>query len=390
MTQAERTLALGPLSGSRFALVAHGVPHGPPAGGVKEYLVRSGAHVECLFQPLGPEERGRHVRETWRDGHGRRRAITLPSRPPFTYPLDPLFPFPRRAVDVWIGFDNISTARGLLRRRRGLARQVVHWAVDFVPDRFGPGSRLTRAYDALDRTCCSHADLRVEVSQLALEGRNARLDLDDRVPALAVPIGLWAGEARQVPADAHARRRAVFIGHLVERMGVDTAISAVALLRDRGVKVHLDIVGRGPAQEELEALVATLGLEASVTFQGYQVGRDLERQLAEATIALAPYRDDHASFTRFADPSKLKSYLAAGLPIVLTDVPPNARELEASGAAVVAADSPEAFAGAIEAMAVDEARWQRMRAAALAEARRYDWPTVMAPVLERLGYAAAG
>ncbi|MDQ4040495.1 MAG: hypothetical protein M3141_01940, partial [Actinomycetota bacterium] len=210
---------LRPLAGARFALVAHGVPHGPPAGGVKKHLVRQGADVRCVFHPLGPEEQGRHVLEHWCDGVGRRRVVRLPSRPPLTYPLDLLFPFPRDPFDVWIGFDSLSTARGLLRRRRGLVSRVVHWAVDFVPDRFGPGSPLTRAYDTLDRWCCRSVDLRVEVSRVALEARDARLGLDARVPALPVPIGLWAGEGPQVPADAHARRRAVFVGHLVERMG---------------------------------------------------------------------------------------------------------------------------------------------------------------------------
>jgi glycosyltransferase involved in cell wall biosynthesis len=377
-----------PVADTNWALLAHGVPHGLPPIGVKEHLMRAGAHVRCLFQPLGPEEQGRHVFEDWSGGTGRRRTVTLPSRPPWTYPFDPLFPFPRDPVDVWIGFDNISTARGLLRRRRGLVGRVVHWAVDFVPDRFGPGSPLTRAYDTLDRWCCENVDLRVEVSQGALDSRTARLGLDESTPALAVPIGLWAGEAPQVPRDAHARRRAVFIGHLVERMGVDTAIEAVARLHDRGVEVGLDIVGRGPEEARLETLTAARNVEQLVTFHGYKVGRQLEEQLACAAVALAPYRDDEHSFTRFADPSKLKSYLAAGLPVVLTDVPPNAGALAASGAAEVVPDDAEAFATALEELFADEARWSSMRAAALDEASRYDWPVVLAPVLEQLGFTA--
>lgn len=350
--------------------------------------MREGAHVRCLFQPLGPEEEGRHVLESWTDGRGRRRTVRLPSRPPLSYAFDPLVPFSREPVDVWIGFDNVSTARGLLRRRRGLARRVVHWAVDFVPDRFGPETSLTRAYDALDRWVCRSVDLRVEVSEAALDGRSARLGLDDRVPALAVPIGLWAGEALQVPEGAHERHRAVFIGHLVERMGVATAVEAIALLRGRGLDVGLDVVGRGPEHERLVKRCTQLGVADLVTFHGYQVGEQLERRLAEATIALAPYRDDGQSFTQYADPSKLKSYLAAGLPILLTDVPPNAEALAASGSAEVVGDSAEAFTGAIEGLVADERRWLAMRAAALAEARSYDWPVVMRPVLERLGYAA--
>ncbi|QEC46242.1 glycosyltransferase [Baekduia soli] len=378
-----------PLAGARFALEVHGVPTGPPAVGLKEHLARSGAHVRCLYHPLGPEEAGQHVFEDWRDGCVRRRIVRLPSRPPLTYPFDPLVPFGREPVDVWFGFDTISTARGLARRSRSRAGQVVHWAVDFVPDRFGPSSPLTRAYDALDGFCCRRADLRVEVSQAALNARTERLGLGAAAaPALSVPIGLWADEARRTTETAHEHHRAIFIGHLVERMGVATAIRSIATLRQRGAELPLDIVGRGPEREALELLARELGVGDLVVLHGFRVGPELEERLADASIALAPYQDDGRSFTQFADPSKLKAYLAAGLPIVLTPVPPNADELAQAGAADVVADDPTAFADAMARLLADRTLWLDRRRAALEHARSYDWSAVVAPVLERLGFAA--
>ena len=366
------------------------MPTSPPAVGVKEYLVRQGAEVRCLFHPLGPEEEGRHVVERWLGGTARRRTMRLPSHPPLTYPFDLLIPFDRRPVNVWIGFDNLSTARGLARRRRGLVDVVVHWSVDFVPDRFGPGSAMTRAYDALDAFCCRRADVRVEVSELALAARRERYELAaDDAPTLVVPIGLWADETRKVPKHAFDRPRLVFVGHLVERMGVDTAIRAVAALKARGKGLGFDVVGRGPEHEALERLAVELLVEDLVVFHGFQVANQLERLLTGASIAVAPYRDDGQSFTRFADPSKLKAYLAAGLPIVLTDVPPNASQLAAAGATIVANDDPASIAAAIEALVVDRDRWEAMRTASLAEARRYDWAALVAPVLAELGFVAA-
>jgi glycosyltransferase involved in cell wall biosynthesis len=379
-----------PLAGARFAIEAHGVPSSPPAVGLKEHLVRSGVHVRALYHPLGPEEGGRHVYEEHENGVRRSRTLTMPSRPPFTYPLDLVLPFPREPVDVFVGFDNISTARGLFHRSRGRVRQVVHWAVDFVPDRFGAASPLTRAYDALDRYCARQADLRVEVSALALRARDERLRLgDDAAPRLPVPIGLWADDARRTAPDAHTRHRAIFIGHLVERMGVGTAIRAVALLRTRGMDLPLDVVGRGPEAEALARLAVDEGVSDLVVFHGFRVGDELQERLADASVALAPYQDDGGSFTQFADPSKLKSYMASGLPIVLTPVPPNATELADAGTADVVADDPMAFADALERLIGDDALWRSRREAALRHARSYDWPVVVAPVLEALGFAAA-
>jgi glycosyltransferase involved in cell wall biosynthesis len=377
-----------PLAGARFALEVHGVPTGPPAVGLKEHLARCGAEVVCLYHPLDADAAGEHVYETYSGDRHRIRRVTLPSRPPYTFPLDLLMPFAGGEVDVFFGFDNLSSARGLLRRARGRAGQVVHWAVDFVPDRFGAGSPLTRAYDTLDRACCRRADLRVEVSQTALDARDARLGLgSDAAPSLPVPIGLWADEARKTAPDAHQRHRAIFIGHLVERMGVGTAIRAIAELRARGTELPLDVVGRGPEREALEALATQLGVGDLVVFHGFRVRDELEERLAGASIALAPYQDDGKSFTQFADPSKLKSYLAAGLPILLTPVPPNAHDLERANAAEVVADDPVAFADALSHLVGGAERWSAMRAAALELARSYDWSAVCAPVLERLGFA---
>jgi glycosyltransferase involved in cell wall biosynthesis len=114
----------------------------------------------------------------------------------------------------------------------------------------------------------------------------------------------------------------------------------------------------------------------------------IERILAAGSVAVAPYDTEIDSFTRFADPGKLKVYLAAGLPIVLTDVPPNARALADAGAAELCAFSPAALADAIERVLASPELWRRRREAALRTAREYDWPAVLAGALAALGFSA--
>lgn len=69
--------------------------------------------------------------------------------------------------------------------------------------------------------------------------------------------------------------RVTYIGRLSPRKGVDVAIDAVALLRDRGVRADLDLVGSVfPGyewyQEELTASVGDKGLGESIRFHGFQ------------------------------------------------------------------------------------------------------------------------
>jgi glycosyltransferase involved in cell wall biosynthesis len=64
--------------------------------------------------------------------------------------------------------------------------------------------------------------------------------------------------------------------------------------------------------------------------------RIVESMLFECGIAIAPYfPDDKNSFSYYADPGKIKVYLGCGLPIVITDVPPIAKELYRTKAGLI-------------------------------------------------------
>lgn len=86
-----------------------------------------------------------------------------------------------------------------------------------------------------------------------------------------------------VPGPAHRTKaraqleapiRVVYVGRLSPRKGVDIAIDAVSLLRDRGVTAHLDLVGAVfPGYEwyeqQLRDQVRSAGLTESVRFHGF-------------------------------------------------------------------------------------------------------------------------
>jgi glycosyltransferase involved in cell wall biosynthesis len=109
----------------------------------------------------------------------------------------------------------------------------------------------------------------------------------------------------------------------------------------------------------------------------------VERILAAASLAVAPYRPH--SFTTYADPGKLKAYLAAGLPVVLTPVPPNAEELVREAGAELAPFDAAGLADAIARGLDSPEEWRRRRQLALAYRERFDWATLLPAALARLG-----
>ncbi|MGE5691558.1 MAG: glycosyltransferase [Pseudomonadota bacterium] len=376
---------------TRAVVASNGYVDGP-AQALRDFLVGRGHAVTTVFHPLAVEDGTAHTLTRYEDGHVvEQRRVRVPLRPPASYAVDPLVPLRIPRADVWFGFNPLAAARGLAERRLGRAGRVVQWSVDFVPDRFGPGSPLTRLYDAVDRLACTRADAWVELSAEARDARDARHGIRrDPARTHVVPMGAWLGRTATAPPDAHGRRRVVYLGHLVPRQGVDVLLDALVLLRARGEEVAADVIGTGPEETALRARAAALHLGDAVRFHGFVADhRDVERLLAGGSIAVAPYRSDPASFTRFADPGKLKAYLGAGLPIVLTDVPPNAAELAAQAGAELVADDPAALADAIARGLADPEAWGRRRAAARAYARRFDWETLLGGLLAALGLEGA-
>ena len=112
----------------------------------------------------------------------------------------------------------------------------------------------------------------------------------------------------------------------------------------------------------------------------------MERLLAEGSVAAAPYLAAESTFTRWADPGKLKAYLAAGLPIVLTDVPPNAHELSREAGAEIVGQTPDELAAGSSASSPRPEAWRERRDRALAYARRFDWPNLFSELFVGLGF----
>jgi glycosyltransferase involved in cell wall biosynthesis len=376
---------------SRFVIAANGFAEGPAQALVEFLLARGAAGIQTIFHPLVAEGDARHVVATYTPGDEPTfRRIRLPVHPPVTYPLDLIVPLCPARADGWFGFNSLACARGIVALATGRADTLVYWCVDFVPDRFGAGL-ATRVYDALDRFCCRRASARFELSEAALRGRERRhgLPANQLAPARVVPMGAWLDRVPTTAEDGAARRTLVFLGHLVPRQGVALLVEAIEILHRRGVAARMEIIGRGPLEEQLRQYARVRGVADHVVFHGFLPDhRDVERVLASASIAVAPYETDATSFTRFADPGKLKAYLAAGLPILLTDVPPNARELAACAGAEIIPYDGAALAAAVERLLADVAEWRRRRERALVAARAYDWNVILEPALESVGFVS--
>jgi glycosyltransferase involved in cell wall biosynthesis len=163
-----------------------------------------------------------------------------------------------------------------------------------------------------------------------------------------------------------------YAGHLYAWKGVDVLLEALARIPD----AHGLIVGGHGAEPDLarvKALAARLGIDSRVTFTGLVEPARVPELLRRATVLVLP-NPASAISTRYTSPLKLFEYLAAGRPIVASDLP-SIREVAHDGvtALLVPPGDPDALAAAIRRLLQEPALAGRLARAAVELAPEYSW-----------------
>ena len=106
--------------------------------------------------------------------------------------------------------------------------------------------------------------------------------------------------------------------------------------------------------------------------------------LGESAAATAVYmseEDNLSNFTYYADPTKIKDYLANGLPVILTNVPHNAHELEKRKCGIVVEYRKEEVSSAVVSLLKDKEKLKIYRQNAFSYAKEFDWNSIFSKAL---------
>jgi glycosyltransferase involved in cell wall biosynthesis len=176
----------------------------------------------------------------------------------------------------------------------------------------------------------------------------------------------WIGP-RRPPLVAYA-------GHLYPWKGVDVLIEALAQVPAPALRGR--IIGGHAAEPDLARLrtrAEQLGLAGRVEFTGFQPPPVVAAELAAADVLVLPNRGTAVS-ARYTSPLKLFEYLAAGRPIVASDLPALREVLrDNENARLVPPDDPRALAEALLAVTRDPALAVRLARGAFDTAAEYSW-----------------
>jgi len=366
----------------RSAVVLRDMGYRPEVVAVTSTLVRerSGVVDGIPFRRLDPVSPLSHLRHLRRPGSvGGRPEAVLPDGTPVPpslavrlHRLLRTLDYYRRGVGVvlrerpalvhcndyntmWIGV----AARGLVRAR------VLYDAHELWPDRNGrpePRWWLLACEGVLVR--CAHVVVTASPGFADVMARRYRIARPQVV--LNVP------ERRSDVAPPRDRPdTVVYAGGLLPHRGIETAIRATALLP--GITLEIIGPGRPDYREGLERLARELGIEARVRFQAPVPPADVLGAVAGAGVGLALFEPVCLSHWLVA-PNKLFEYMAAGVPVLASDLPV-IRDLLAEWPFGLLAGSlePRVVAELLGEL-LDPAANARLRAVARAAAKDVSWP----------------
>ncbi len=160
----------------------------------------------------------------------------------------------------------------------------------------------------------------------------------------------------------------LLFGRLVLEKGVEEFVSTVRLLRARGVKVRVLVVGDGPAKSAFDAL-------GDAVFTGHLDGPELARAIASADILLHPSRTE-------AFGNVVLEAMASGLAVVCAAADSAAALVEQGRTGFLCPPGDiDSFAAVIGDLARDPEKRRAIDVAARAASARFSWDAASESVL---------
>lgn len=176
----------------------------------------------------------------------------------------------------------------------------------------------------------------------------------------------------------------VYTGGLLGWKGVDLLIEAAKLLPE-----VMFVVAGGMEADVLRHRKLARRVW-NVRFDGFQPPERVPAYLWAGDVGVVPNRSRPAISARYTSPLKVFESLAAGLPLVVSDLPALREVLPGPEDAVhVRPDDPRALADGLRALLDDPARREALRARALSRAPGLTWDARAARMLDRMGEAGA-
>ncbi len=197
---------------------------------------------------------------------------------------------------------------------------------------------------------------------------------------IALPNGVDLEQYEKNKADQEIRanlglpaawRLALYVGHLYAWKGAEVILDCAAIMKNE----KLFFLLAGGTEKDIAAYQAKInerGL-SNVRLLGHKKKADIPGLQMSADVLLLPNIPVNQESDRFTSPIKMFEYMAAGVPIVASDLPSIREILNEENASLVKAGDALAMAEAIRSLIRDKARGLARSTRARADVEQYSW-----------------
>lgn len=271
------------------------------------------------------------------------------------------------AYDYVIAEDSLLAFTSILLRALGKVRYVIFYShgIDFT--RFS-GVWANTIYQALDRFSARHSDYNWSLSKNMFPIRKKQGVPGDRlfwIPS-SLPIDI-------LPRKAYVTKHSlVFLGVINDKNGVGVLPEIVMEVKKKVPDVVLDVMGEGDMKAELMERIRELGLTKHIRMLGNLEFSEFKNKMTNYRLGLVTYKYSEVNLIPTSDSMKMRVYLAAGLPVVLTKGFVFSDEVIKNNLGYAVDYDAKAFAKPITRILTDDLLSRRLRSRALAYSKSMD------------------
>jgi glycosyltransferase involved in cell wall biosynthesis len=276
--------------------------------------------------------------------------------------------------------DNLLVLVGLILKKFGIVKQVYYVVIDYTPRRYS-NNLLNKIYYNLDKIALYNSDLVLGLNSIMVEQRIKDHNLNrDKINYRVSPFGNHS--SKRIKSDyKNNKNNLIYFGGIMKSKGCELFVPIIQSLQAKGFdKIKFHIVGGGDI-DWLQEQVKQANLENSIKIYGrIEKTEDIDKILLSSGIAIAPYYpEDKNNFSYYADPGKVKVYLGCGLPIIITDVPPIAKDLQSSKAGLISKYKADKFADSIIEVYNSYDKYSKN---AIIMGKQFDWKIILDKVFK--------
>lgn len=273
----------------------------------------------------------------------------------------------KQSYEVLIAQNSLLAFLGIILRTFGKCKKVIFFSHGIDKKRFG-NSFLNKTYRLLDTISATRSDFNWFLSKNMIPIRKQQGIKNEKlfwIPS-TVPIKTI------IRKKTNMSNKIVFLGTIDEKNGAQLLPQIIAFIKGSFPNVILDIMGNGYLFKNLKENVKKLHLENNINLFGHLPYEEFSKKLTNYSIGIAPYEYSETSLTPLSDSLKMRLYLAAGLPVVITKGFWFSDEIEKNKLGFAVKQDIKSFANAILTLLTDKQLNREIRNRALAYSKKLD------------------